>query len=863
MNKIFLATITSFKGKHPSKSVAVEVVVKAKYKKDGIEAAREELKLWDVEHHDKYQTPKLVELEGDEAQQKYLDYMAAREKVNQLDIDSLTDEQLDGVTAGINGLNEFIDSEKATSGAIETNDDMAHFSDELRAELATVAEYPIIEPYAVRLAIAKNEESFIHSMSVVNRSTNGSMYGRLEAFNPKCFADVENAVVYGLAMAIDACNEHLVDFMDEKNLALSCKILSNYAQDAEGNFIERYIRDLDMSNATIFGNDKPVIKKSDAQTIAEAIINHPNFTTIKNGAKHYVGGTPKLVTEIWEKIELNHGVLPVTAIVEHINSMSDFSHIGDPAVNEEILSHYVTKPTAAEIDALTKPEAAEAEEDESDLVLAYAGQPYFQCVEAALSQFKGYEGVTIPSQDLNEMAMNVSSRFHEWGVTLLIDGKKYTTEATGFMDELCIICDDLSEAVLMLKSKSDVADLIINVLSCSFEDEIPCPVLIQLAKDAYNGAPGLTGIKKTLDEIQALIYSELQNENINDINRRFADYETAKNWLIELNNQFDHNQKYVSGDGVEKPAGEITTANDLNVDSQIPPQEREASSVGSVEEHSQEIAPPIIEPDDLQAEQAPMSYGALLLNSGDLPVYERVAAVVLSRYDNAHLELSQDEYQKSADNIQQAIRDLSEHGEVNESKTITALCTMNLDSGLVAINTLMQEDQVKYALEKCVVFEEAQHDEQEEQEQINEHSDHGAVTSDIDNSNDTDNDESILEDEPENATGTAPADNPPATLKAVAQLYMKALTQKLGVVGTGWGYEIKRQWETENKYKNKDCHVEVGIWIKIDGIKGEPISFFGTTQPAAGENYINDALFMALANGLETVAFSLNVNINE
>lgn len=860
MNKIFLATITSFKGKHPNKSVSVEVVVKAKYKKDGIEAAREELKLWDVEHHDKYQTPKLVELEGDEAQQKYLDYMASREKVSQLNIDSLTDKQLDGVTAGINGLNEFIGSETTTSGATETNDNMAYFSDELRAELATVAEYPIIEPYAVRLAIAKNDDSFIHSMSVVNRSTNGSMYGRLEAFNPKCFADVENAVVYGLAMAIDACNEHLADFMDEKNLALSCKILSNYAQDAEGNFIERYIRDLDMSNATIFGNDKPVIKKSDAQTIAEAIINHPNFTTIKNGAKHYVGGTPKLVTEIWEKIELNHGALPVTAIVEHINSMSDFSHIGDPAVNEEILSHYVTKPTAAEIDALTKPGAVGAEEDESDLVLAYAGQPYFQYVEAALSQFKGYEGVTIPSQDLNEMAMNVSELFHKWGVTVLIDGKKYTEEATGFMDELCIICDDLSEAVLMLKSKSDVADLIINVLSCCFEDEITSAPLLQATRDAKVGAPGLAHITRPADEMQALIYSELQNETETEINNRFPTYEKAKKWLIETVEAFDHNQKCVSGDGVEPPAGEITTANDLNVDTQALQEEWEALSV---EEHNQEIAPPIIEPDDLQPEQVPMSYGALLLNSGDLPVYERVAAVVLSRYDNAHLELSQDEYQKAADNIQQAIRDLSEHGEVNESETITALCTMNLDSGLVAINTLMQEDQIKYALEKCVVFEEAQHDEQEEQKQIIEHSNHGAVTSDIDNSNDTDNDESILEDEPENATSTAPADNPPATLKTVAQLYIKALSQKLGVVGIGWGYEIKRQWETENKYKNKDCHVEVGIWIKIDGIKGEPISFFGTTQPAAGENYINDALFMALANGLETVAFSLNVNINE
>ncbi|MES1923494.1 hypothetical protein MHBO_005070, partial [Bonamia ostreae] len=179
----------------------------------------------------------LIELAGEDAQEKLVSYLEAREKVAQVDlVDDQESNQL-----------------PATS---EMSDELEAASGQIVAETATVAEFPIIEPYAVRIAIAKNNESFIYSMVLVNRSSNGCLVGQMDVFNSKQFSSVENAVVYGLAMAIDACNAHLPDFIGENKAETCVNILSNYAKDAEGNFIERYIRDLDLSGATFMANSK-------------------------------------------------------------------------------------------------------------------------------------------------------------------------------------------------------------------------------------------------------------------------------------------------------------------------------------------------------------------------------------------------------------------------------------------------------------------------------------------------------------------------------------------------------------------------------------------------------------------------------
>lgn len=992
MNKIFTATIPSFKGKHPEGAKTIEVVVKAKYKKDGIEAAREELKLWDAEHHDKYQTPKLVELEGDEAQKALISYLAAKEKVSQLDLP--------------------VNAETSTSKEGEISTVLPEMTNQLRAELATVAEYPIVEPYAVRVAIAKNEDKFIHSMCVVNRATNGAMFGHLDSFNPKLFSDVDSAVVYGLAMAIDACNKYLVDFLDEKQIEQCSKILSAFAQDAEGNFIERYIRDLDMSSATFFNRSNQEPKKSDAQIIADAIVKHPKFNSKQNGVDYYVGATPKMIVSTWQALQDKYGALPVQSVIEHINSMSDFSHIGDYEVNEEILSHYITEATSTEINALTSPititgiEGTTAQDlplidDEDDNEINfYAAPMWTHYIQEICSQFTD-EGIY--SGHMYEGAANtVSKLLNNWKVKLFAVRERYTIDAETFKEEFNFQFKTKYEALEVLSSYTEAEKVLESCLALSFDDyafksekvkKITNDLVIKLVTDVSHGC------EFNSEKIKALIYSEITTMSDEEINENLSYPLVALKWWNELcdsyskqrnetikgieaealkqsellalankkptkeetlptkeetlpnkeenlpvdeealpankapeglqdfNERIDTNEildghrvseiisavethdemkntpiaelrdvtniimsnffevarlagntvslvevgKAISNrknitelkniDACQALYDEFNSASDLiantsGVDVESFKEEWEELSAGSVE-------PPAIEADNIE----PTPYGELLIDSSkseSLPPYERVTALCLQRYENAHLNLNQEEYEIAARNIIAAIDELSNHGTVNQGETVAALCALYLGGSAQATNTFLDESLTLDAIAKCVVFEsdEAISNEKEPEKQDFEPVDHDTAAGGVDGANNTDIDPSSI-DEPKLSPDPAPEQQ--ATLKSVVQSYMKAATGALGVVGIGWGYEIKRQWETKGSHNAIHSHVEVGIWVKAEGIKGEPISFFGSTQPApaTSENYINDALFMALANGLETVLFSLGVNINE
>jgi hypothetical protein len=122
--------------------------------------------------------------------------------------------------------------------------------------------------------------------------------------------------------------------------------------------------------------------------------------------------------------------------------------------------------------------------------------------------------------------------------------------------------------------------------------------------------------------------------------------------------------------------------------------------------------------------------------------------------------------------------------------------------------------------------------------------------------------------EPDNDDPVTSADNGDSVATdnelSVRELFkrqMAAANQKLGLVGFAWGYEVKRQWTEDKKDGRTDCHVEVGIWFKDkNGTKGEPISFYGVSNANFG-NYVNDAMMLAVVNGLEITLISLGVEV--
>ncbi|MBE4265299.1 hypothetical protein HJ071_10125 [Vibrio parahaemolyticus] len=140
MSKIFKATCKSFKGQHPAGLVIHDVYVTDKFAKDAVEKAKEELKFWDPENFDKYQAPKVAVVK-ENAEQELEAYLLKKENHGQGELKEEEDKQLPDASTTTNLFDE---------------------------QSATVAQFPIVDPYAVCVAVAISKGKFLSSYSVIN-----------------------------------------------------------------------------------------------------------------------------------------------------------------------------------------------------------------------------------------------------------------------------------------------------------------------------------------------------------------------------------------------------------------------------------------------------------------------------------------------------------------------------------------------------------------------------------------------------------------------------------------------------------------------------------------------------------------------
>ncbi|QKN84435.1 hypothetical protein MARILYN_27 [Vibrio phage Marilyn] len=1012
MSKTWIAKCVSFKGKHPQGEVTHRVVVKAQYKKDGIEAAQEELKLFDVEHHDKYKKPELTEvMDESEAERIYIEYMAVREQLEQIDlcddesnfndveqektdaymeatqtllarydiIDRVTvnhimeirnkleevikeneecdpiatleniasynwkqrfpmgtDEKMLQVLLNRREMRAALDGmyiEKTTTE--EPSEELVDSGEKFTAEKATIAEYPIIEPYSVRIAVAKQGESFVHSMAVVNREKGGNVYGQLDVFNPKEFTNVENAVVYALAMSIEAVNKYLPHFLEERQVNTCVNILSSYAQDAEGNFIERYMGDHDLSNATFMAVSQPKEESkqssgkevtSDVARITAAAVAHPSI------APHME--TDNRAKEVYYQIQENftalhnkYGFLPAAQMVEHIISMSDVSDLITIEGCDELASHYVENTTTQTMQAIT-----ESSEEEND-VKFYAGQVWRCYIEEILAQFKTEKQIS--SEDIDAAAKNISRLFNDWKLSLFKEKGKYTIDADMFKDEIYLIFNnsEYQKALELLKDYFGSKDQLVNVLACGFDDyvnELNPKVKEELVNLVNRLAVDSSlGCTHTSEVVKALIYSELSAESVPDMvilkpnlkmdfwnklnhdycsNQRQRQEETVGDYVMaygssdELRakaNEIDakakeyinevceplaqalnekvqevnakaeeyENEACVRGDGVTPESERFT----IDAPKTLPdaPELREGATIGNSveitdEEYSallnpEDVPEPQILPDDMEVRMeetdASKYYGTALLN-GDIDSPYELAIAYMMKDLGAENYHDAGWYQYAAAKLRGAAERLK--------CDLPALMTGLTVEKLVREKSWANVEELEQALESHEILDTALYE-------------HGVFDYDEEVLFGTDHQQEAPADEPEEARQDIEPDNDDPVTSAdngdsvatdnelsVRELFkrqMAAANQKLGLVGFAWGYEVKRQWTEDKKDGRTDCHVEVGIWFKDkNGTKGEPISFYGVSNANFG-NYVNDAMMLAVVNGLEITLISLGVEV--
>lgn len=854
MSKTWIAKCVSFKGKHPEGEVTKRVVVKAKYKKDGIELAKEELKLFDADHHDKYKTPYLTEVESEEeAERIYIEYLAVREKLAQMEI---TEND-----ASIEGEKTEMAAEAELPPVAEAEEEFVAAGEELTATIATVAKYPLVEPYAVRLSIAKNGESFVHSMTLINTKNGASLVGQPDIFNPKPFSNIDNAVVYGLAMAIDAVNKYLVGFIDAKQVEKCADILSGFAQDAEGNFMERYTGDHHLTNASFMAvskpKEKPAAEKeltSDVKRIMDAVKERVNVEVLD-------------VWEIQENfIELHdeHGTLPAAQIVEHILSMTCASELVAFDACEELVSHYIER-TAAD----------EAQEEEPP-VKYYAGQQWVHYVKEIMAQF---EPPVLDEKEIDLAAQNVGKVFNDWKVALFAEKDNYTADADIFKDEAYLDLETADGALDLLKSYARTQSALCSVLACAYDEFIEQLPNQKVALE-INNLVGRLLVDETLgctydsEAVKALIYSELTANPVEDSTItnpmlkmqwwRNLSADFAKQQAARLNPSADAVQQAlnakveeasklaeafekkvcVHGDGVSmeyKPDDEHFT---VNTTEKVLPE-------GVLKTEPEEIAEPEITPDPIPAQEF---YGDKLL-SGELDAPYQLAIALMLKKHGAENYLTQKEYEETADLLRSTINSVmaEEIPTLEPGKTVEVIVDdAHWDDWQTLAADLMDELAIRNLVHSFAVIE--------EQTPPAEAPEYEPETTRQDNE--------PLNDEPAASAGSdAPVNahvEPALQELSVREMFkrlMRQATRKIGLVGVDWGCTVVKQWTEERSEQRSDAHVEIGIWLRDkNGNKGQPVSFYGVTNANIG-NYVNDAMMLAVVNGLEMILFSLGLEV--
>lgn len=806
MSKTWIAKCVSFKGKHPDGEVTHRVVVKAQYKKDGVELAKEELKLFDADHHDKYKVPVLTEIENEEeAEKHYIDYLAVREQLSQLEITEhesasnevkkaeapetlsliinavkehdqcaeITEEEKTtlvnevighffNITSELKKENKKIDwentadlikqrlcvtdladydaclslvnsaAETALPPVAETEEELEE-AEELTATIATVAEYPLVESYAVRLSIAKNNESFVHSMTLINTTNGASLVGQPDVFNPKPFSNIENAVVYGLAMAIDAVNKYLVDFIDARQVEKCSDILSGYAQDAEGNFMERYTGDHDLSNAQFMAEPKKKetppaeeeAKESEANTVGRTILK-----SLKNAASkdHQI-----------TKRELEQMVKNLRDI--HVNFIDEFGA-------DFLQGHSMAKIEAAKWTSVSdaiewfmdkqnlcalyrkewlcvnpKREENNKPLEEEPALHYYAGQQWRHYVKEIMAQF---EPPLLDEREIDLAAQNVAHVFNDWKVALFAEKDNYTNDAEFFKDEVYLAFNNREheKALELLKSYDRTQAALCEVLALAYDEFVENLPNQKVAEEIKNLVSRLLvdetmGCTYNCETIQALIYSELTANPVNDstitnptlkmqwwanlsadfakqqearLNPKSGDYMMLAGSTEEINAQIEEikaqKDEPKAPESEQEPENAQQNTPDFEVE--ISPlnvsyhgdeldqvmAERVEEITQKSEEYEQEAC---VHGDGVTAEKAVdvMPYGEMLVDghlSEFLPAHQIVMAKMVKNFNGTHALYSKEDYEKAAKDLSQAFDRVEQtHGKLNRTQTAEKL----------------------------------------------------------------------------------------------------------------------------------------------------------------------------------------------
>lgn len=775
---------------------------------------------------------------------------------------------------------------------------------QLTAKIATVAEYPIIEPYAIRLAVAKNEDTFIHSMAVINRKTGGSMVGQLDVFNPKPFSNIENAVVYGLAMAIDAVNAHLKEFLPENKLAVSVDILQGYAQDAEGNFIERcIINDYDLSNATLMAVSKP---KESAPAEEPANPNETNVVgrTILKSLGNAANQDYQPTKQELEQMIQNLRDISVNFIDEfgadfwQGHSMAKIEAAKWTSVSDA-MEWFMDKQNLCALYRkewlCVNPKHEENKEplEEEPPVTYYAGQQWRHYVKDIMAQFNP---PLIDEVKIDKAAQNVAHVFNDWKIALFAEKDSYTTDAEIFKDEVYLHFNNSQqdEALEMLKSYAQTQAALCDVLANAYDEFVEAFANPKVTLELNNLVSRLMvdeslNCKYDSETVKALIYSELNANPVEDSTitnptlkmqwwqNLSADFAKQQSERLQQNTPASELKQEIVQQNA--PVGEQNTPNSehrieltengvysFEVEQALKDRVEEANelaksfeqkicvhgdgtkkdnhdySLAENPEPQQEIAAPEITPDPMPAQEF---YGDKLL-SGEIDAPYQYAIALMLKKHGAENYLSETDYQLAGDRLTEAINTL----KIVVDNLAPGLTVEKMVENHVFEST---EQALEYVLEESKLYNIAfdnvvQHEQEPPAESAQNEPEKAKQDFEQVDTSGPSNVDSGAASEPQHVK---------LTPRHLLKLQMRAANNHLGAMGLAWGYKVKRQWIDEN-----DSHCEVAIWYRDkNGTKTEPMTFFGSTRAETSIDYVNDALTVALVNGLDAILFSLGLEV--
>ncbi len=194
--KNFKCTFEAQKGnpnhKLPDFNPIKVIVVQSKFKSGARPIAEEELKLFDPEYPEKYRAP-TIEQATDLELQEY---------------ESRKAEILEGVD---NGNPEYFEPEAGEPSQVTID----------------VLEFPVNQPWKIRVGLVNNDGLFQTSMAIVNGKNNAIAYGNIETIRTETYKSADNAIVYALGLSIEAIIEHMADIIGSE-LDSTVKIIKGY-----------------------------------------------------------------------------------------------------------------------------------------------------------------------------------------------------------------------------------------------------------------------------------------------------------------------------------------------------------------------------------------------------------------------------------------------------------------------------------------------------------------------------------------------------------------------------------------------------------------------------------------------------------